>query len=170
MQFHRQGRLLSIAFSQPFFLGYVSWWSPRPAGLQGHILLFKYHQRCTYQNPFNVLVRFFIILRVYGIWNQMRETVRYDLSCSFIDAIIGNCSDTPSLQNWKANPLISNVENRRHNWKDTTTMFIFYGRMATLCLTPACFICLVYREFNGKGKGPLGRGLAHISAMDIQEQ
>lgn len=97
----------------------------------------------------------------------MREAVRYDLSYSFIDAIIGNCSDAPSLQNSKANPLISNVENLRHNSKDIIIMFIVYGKMATLCLAPVCFLCLVYKMFNRKGKDPLRRGLAQISAMDI---
>lgn len=97
----------------------------------------------------------------------MREAVRYDLSYSFIDAIIGNCSDTPSLQNSKENPLITSVENQRHNCKDIIIMFLLYGRMAMLRLSPVCFLCLVYKAFNRKGKDPLGRGLAQISAMDI---
>lgn len=32
----------------------------------------------------------------------MREVIRYDLKYSFIVAIIGNCSDTISLQNSRA--------------------------------------------------------------------
>lgn len=97
----------------------------------------------------------------------MREAVRYDLSYSFIDAIIGNCSDAPSLQNAKANPLIINVENQTHNCKDIIIKFILYGRMAMLCFASVCFFSLVYKAFNLKGKNPLGRGLAQISAMDL---
>lgn len=48
----------------------------------------------------------------------MREAVRYDLNYSFIDAIIGNCSDTLPLQNSRTSLLISSVEKKKHYRKD----------------------------------------------------
>jgi len=100
----------------------------------------------------------------------VRGAVSYDLSYSFIDVIIGNCSDAPSLQNAKANPLIINVEKQRHKCMDVNIMLILYGIMATLCLAPVCFLCILYKVFNRKREDLLGRGLAQISVMDIQQQ
>lgn len=109
----------------------------------------KYHPRCAYQHLFKIL-DLLHLFRVYGSQNQMREVVRYDLSYSFTDTIFGNCSNTPSLQNSKINPLIINVENQRHNCKSIIIMFILYGRMSILYLASAHFLCLVCKVLNRK--------------------
>lgn len=109
---------------------------------------------------------YYMFLGMYGSRNQMTEMVRYDLSYSFTDTIIGNCSDTPSLWNSKTNPLIINIESQRHNCKGIIIMFILCRRMATLCLAPLHLLCLVYKASNRKEKDPPGRWVTQISVMD----
>lgn len=88
----------------------------------------------------------------------MREAVRYDLSYSVTDSIIRNCSYSPSLQNSKAKPLITNIENQRCNCKDIIIMYILCGRMVMLYLAPVFFFALHAKHLIGKGKILLEEG------------
>lgn len=80
----------------------------------------------------------------------------------------------PSLKNSKANPLIINVENQKQKCQDVIIMFMLCGKMLTLYLVPACFLCLVYKAFNRKGKillhfchGYIGKKLKPKAAINI---
>lgn len=124
----------------------------------------KYHWRCAYQHPFKVLVWF--IIHFWGVWKSESDE-RGDkilLNCSFTDAIFGNFSDTPSLQNSKINPLVINVESQRqlqeHNhyvhtlWENVNTVF-----------SPSTFSlpCIQGLQLE---EDPPGRWLAQISVME----